>query len=66
MKICKIRKCIRNCPFYKTEQGGVMYCDHPASETMEQSYIITHKNGHDGVPQECPLVDQPVTFVYEK
>jgi len=53
-----VTSCIGRCPFYGTEQGGLMYCGHPNAKTMEDSYII---HNDDVIPEKCHLRNNSVT-----
>lgn len=52
-----ISQCKWACPFYSTEQGGVMYCGHPYfdNKSFFDRYIITNENSIGGFPDKCPL-----------
>ena len=58
--IKRISRCV-DCPFYSTEQGGLMACANPLVRTMEESYIIDQDN-RLGIPVKCPLRKESITI----
>jgi len=62
-----IYRCYHNCTFFETEQGGVMYCNHPYFEdkSSSESYIINHDNSKNTVPDKCPLRESDLTITYK-
>lgn len=62
-----IYSCYHRCNFFETEQGGVMYCNRPYFDTtpLSNSYIITHENSRDKIPEKCPLRNAPLNLIYE-
>lgn len=60
-----VYECINTCPFFETEQGGLMACGHPTAVYPEGVYIISQSDW-GSVPEKCPLKTQPVLITLNK
>jgi hypothetical protein len=67
-KVAIVNECYHGCPFFNSV-GHEMQCDHPFYQdksnlkTLYDNLIITQKNSHGRVPDECPLKNDEVTEV---
>jgi hypothetical protein len=58
-----VQQCYHGCPFFALE-GPMMYCDHPHwnDKGPYAGVIITQRNSHNRVPDECPLREKPTVI----
>ena len=62
-----IKECYHSCPFFRASTEG-MYCSHPHfknGETGWEAHIISQDNSHGRVPDECPLMIEPLQVEYK-
>ena len=65
-KTIVISQCRPTCPFFWEGQDG-MECQHPYwdGKDFTERMIITMDNSHMRVPDECPLLEEPITVVHK-